>query len=291
MSINLQIPVLNPADILDGYGAGALIRIERAATEAGAYAEILTEPLVATDFLYEVWDAGGVSTSWYRTRYSNSANTAQSEYGDPFSPGQPASYASVDDLLLAMRQNISDSRFLANAQVRLEETTRDLIREIGYSFFRTPEETHRYHGTGDHRLHVHEGIVSLTTVEMQLTPGGSFVALDPTDYYLEGQPDETYRRPGEPFFHIVLEQLGTYRTFPKVRRGVRLTGVFGWPAVLSDHRAANIAWARQKLAADPSLPGGPIGPEEMGSPVGVDRWPRAVYDLVNTEAERFWCSL
>jgi hypothetical protein len=88
----------------------------------------------------------------------------------------------------------------------------------------------------------------------------------------------------------VLEQDAAYRTFPAVDRGVRLTGVRGWPAIQSDHKAANVAWTRQKLAADPSLPGGPLGPEEFGNPIGPDRWPRAVYDLVMAERQRHWCA-
>jgi hypothetical protein len=300
MAAKVTIALDAPADALAGYSAGAVMRLQSSATEGGVYANLTTIAIAATTFSYEYWDNAGDTTTWYRWRIENAGGTETGEYSDPFQGVDPAvdshasgSYADVDDVLIAMRQNITDTRWLANLQKRLVETTRDLTRELGgYTFFRSGTETRRYHGKGRHRLHVHEGIVSASLVEIQPTTGGSWVELESDDWYLEGYPDQDFVADGEPYFHIVLEADATYTTFPTTRRGVRVTGVFGWPAVLPDARAANVAWARNKMAADTTVPGGALGPEELGSPVGADRWPRAVYDFIMAERGRHHaCSL
>lgn len=296
MAAKLTIDLDAPADALSGYSAGAILRVQSSATEGGVYANLTTIPIVATTFSYEYWDNAGDTTTWYRWRIENAGATETGEWSDPFQGQDPAvdthpsgSYADLDDLLLTVRQTVTDQRWLARARRVLVETTRDLIREVGYSHFRSGTETRYYHGDATGRLHIHEGIVSLATAEIQLSTGSTWTTLDAGDYFLEGRPNESYLRPGEPYFHLVLEADAAHTSFPKVRRGVRLTGVFGWPAVLADARGANVAWTRQKLAADPSLPGGPTGPEEFGNPIGPDRWPRAVYDFVMAERGRHFC--
>lgn len=300
MAAKLTIALEAPADVLTGYSTGALLRVQSAATEAGVYADLTTIAVVATAFSYEYWDNVGDTTTWYRWRAENAGGTETGEYSDPFQGTDPAlpaprsgAYADVDDLLLQVRQSVTDSRWLANAQVRLVEASRDLERALGgYTFFRGVSQAIRAHGTGGGTLHIHQGLVSLATVEIQEVTGGSWIALASADWYLEGLPGQDFMTDGEPSFHLVLEGDATYRTFPTVRRGVRLTGVPGWPAVPSGAKHATIAKARQLLAADTTLPGGPMGPEEYGNPIGPDRWPRSFYDFVMAERERFiGCSL
>jgi len=292
MAILLRITVPNPDDILSGYGAGALIRIERSATEGGVYAEIDTEAVVAGTFVYEVWDATGASTSWYRTRYSDAINTLQSEYGHPWSQEAPVAFATLDDLLLATPDSATDSKFLADAQQRLVDATGDLVDEVGYTVFRTPAtgtEARIFDGDGTYRLHVHEGIAELETVEIRLTAGGDWVELPSTDYYLEAEPGILTPRPGDPHFHVCLEELATHGVWPSFRQGVRLTLATGWPAIPSSWREATVALARQRATAGASLPGSLTGPEGMRASM-PNLWPRSVYDLVRREAMRHACS-
>ena len=294
MAVLVRVTVPAPDDVLRDYGAGALIRLERAATEDGVYAEFTTKAVVDETYSYEIFDAAGSTTSWYKTRYSNALNTTQSEYSDPFSPGAPEAYANLDDLFLTMRQPTGDTRFWAAAERHLVETARDLDRELGYGLrVGTETETWLADGYGDGRLHVHSGIVSIDTIEIQQTPGSDWIELEVEGegWILEGALDDVSVPAGEPFFHVQLIPSGGYARFPSTRAGVRLTGVPGWPAARIDAREANVAWGRQRLAADPSLPGGPVGPEEFGSPIAPDRWPRAVYDLITSERHRFWCHL
>ena len=85
---HLEIEVTNAAELLatEAYGAGALLRWESSAAEAGTYVEGGTEALVSGTTLYDVWDAAGIETTWYRTRISDAAGTTFSAYSDPRSP-------------------------------------------------------------------------------------------------------------------------------------------------------------------------------------------------------------
>jgi hypothetical protein len=302
MAIKVPITLSAPDDALRDFAAGALLRVERAASEDGSYAELGTVAIVAATVAYEYFDSTGAATSWYRWRVSNAAGSLTSGYSDPYQgvdAGQhdlpSGSYATVDALMISRRQTTNDGRVIAAAEKHLRDTTRDLEREIKYSFFRRPQtgtEARLYHGSGSRRLHIHEGIAQLDLVEIRLTAGGSWVELSADDWYLESYPCELNPLPDEPYFHVVLAASGTYRVFPRIERGVRLTIATGWPRPPQDAVAANIAWARQRLALDASLPGGPIGPEELGYPSAPDRKPQAVYDLIAAERQRHMaCSM
>ena len=82
------IEVANADELLatEAYGAGALLRWESSAAEAGTYVEGGTEALVSGTTLYDVWDAAGIETTWYRTRVSDAAGTTFSAYSDARSP-------------------------------------------------------------------------------------------------------------------------------------------------------------------------------------------------------------
>lgn len=293
MAVLVRVSVLAPDDIISEYGAGAVVRVESATSEAGSYTEIsptATIPVVAVPmtFSYELAHPTGTTTTWYRTRFSNSGNTAQSTYSDPFSPEAPEAYANLDDLLLTMGQTIADTRTLANAERRLLEATQDIDREIGYSALRS-SGSRIFHGDGTGLLHVHGGIASLDTIEIRLETGGAWTTLQVQDtgWFLEGDLGDP-NAADDIWYHVRLVDTATYTTFPNVRQGIRLTGTFGGHPEL--RRAACVAWARQRISLDPSHPGGLMsGPEDLGAVVGFDKWPRVVYDLIASERHRFWC--
>lgn len=295
MAVRLQITVPAPDDILDGYGAGALGRVERSTTEAGVYAEVLTFP-VDEKLLYEIWDTTGLTTSWYKVRYSGTDTptpaTNFSTYGDPFTPGQPETYASLDDLLLSLPDHATDTKFLADAQQRLIEAARDIDAEVGYSALRTPytgTEERVFDSDGGGRLHIHEGIAQLDKVEILDARGGDWIEIDSGDYYLEAEPGVLTPRPGEPYYHIVMADLATYPSWPSFRQAVRLTLATGFATVHPTWREANVALARQRSSAGASLPGSMTGPEGFRTAM-PNLWPRSVYDLVRRESQRHWCS-
>lgn len=289
----VRVTVLAPDDVLRDYGAGALIRLERAATEGGVYAEIATKAVVARTYSYEFFDATGSTSSWYRYRFSTATPTLPehySEYFPPFSPSEPQAYASIDDLALTKRTDV-DSRYVANAERRLQEASRQLDQAIGYGVGPGVSVTRVFDGDGSGRLHIHSGFTSVSLVEIQLEEGGSWIALEAegTGWLLEGEPGDTQVVEGEPYFHIALLTTGTYWTFPRRRASVRVTYVPGWPAVPATWRAATVAWARQAIDAD-TLVGGNV-PAVEGLPFAPDRKPQAVWDLITAERHRHWCHL
>lgn len=296
--ILVSVVVSDPAAQITSLGAGALLRLERGDAEAGPFTEFATVALNANVNVYDVWDPDGDADSWYQTRFSEADASNPTTYSAAFQAGEQ-SYASRTDLLLTMRQQTADARFLDRAMQVLAETTRDLTREVGYSFFRQPltgTEEVVFDGNGKSRLHVHGqaprvGVVSLTSVSIRYRTTDSWTALAAGDWRLEGAPGHTGVEAGDPYFHVALTDRGSYGSFPKGQDLVKLVGAFGWPAIQLDQREANVAWTRQRLAADPSLPGGPLGPEEYGQPVASDRWPRAVYDLLEKERTRHGCWL
>lgn len=283
----LRVSVLAPDDLLAALSAGALIRLERAATEDGVYAEVLTEAIEAEVFSYVLLDSTGSVTDWYRVRYSNAGNTIQTGYEDAFSLSAPQAYASLNDLLLRTGQGVDDTRFHANATERLKEAAADLDNEIGYSALEYTG-SRLYDGTAKSVLHVHGGILSLTSVEIRLDINSDWTTLqaEGTGWYLEGDLDDPESDNGV-YYHVRLFSDADYGLFPTFKNSVRLTGVFGGHA--ARRKAANIAWARQRLAMEPSAAGGPIGPDELGNQVSFDRWPREVKDFIDQERHRFFC--
>jgi hypothetical protein len=80
----LTLTVEDPDAILTLYSAGALIRWERGGSAIGPFVEQGTVPIVSGDSSYQVSDVTGLSTAWYRTRYSNAGATIFGDYSDPF---------------------------------------------------------------------------------------------------------------------------------------------------------------------------------------------------------------
>ncbi len=296
MAVKVIVTLDAPDDALTGYGAGALLRVESAATETGTFGNLTTIVIVSGTYQYEYWDAAGDGTTWYRWRIENAAGTETGDWSAAFQGVDPAtaarnsgSYATVDDLLLRVPTIPTNSRTLAAIERALVESRERLDGELGYDYFRHPQsgtEQRIFHGSGTNLLHVHQGIISLTTVEVRLSTNGSWIALDADDWWLEAQPDELWPKSGEPWFHVRLSDLATYVTFPPGENRVRLTGAFGWQNTRR-FVEANIAWARQQLAADLSFPGGVVGADELGRPVGPNRMPDAVWRLKLAESRRF----
>lgn len=304
MAVKVVLTLKAPDDVLTGYGAGAVMRIQSSATEAGTFANLAatpTEPVVAAVYRYEHWDAAGDWTTWYRWRLENAAGTETGDWSAPFQGLEAAkaaqnagSYASIDDFLLEVGQIPSDSRRLAAIERALVEARERLDLEIGYDAFRHPQsgtEVRTYHGNGLPVLHVHEGIVSLTSVEVRTQTAGTWTTIVAADWWLESQPGQLTPRPGEPYFHVRLSDAANYTTFPRGENRVRLTGAFGWARPSQRHIGANIDLARQQIAADMSFPGGTVGQGELGAPVGPTRLPDTVWRLKLAESRRFQCSI
>jgi hypothetical protein len=301
--IRVDVWLPDPASVLStgAFGAGALIRIERSATQSGTYAEITTLAVVAATAMYTYWDAGGDETSWYRYRISNSGNTADSPYSDPFQGVNPAafapprSYADLDYLLALFDTPITQPAKLARLATLLGTATSQVIEECGHrDYFAHPATgtaIWTLDGDGGDTLHIHEGLVSLSLLELSFNGGLTFVPVDAADYVLRG--DSPYvAEPipdGEPFFHVRFTGFGKYVTFVPTIRAARLTGVRGWPAVPTALVEATAQRARQLAAAGAGYSGADAGgPDEYGRISTTDRfWPQSLYNFLQLERERF----
>lgn len=291
MAVKLLVGVDDPDDVLAGYGASAKVKVQRAAVQAFTTPVDVTEITVeAAKYQYEYWDIAGVTGDWYRTRFQTSAGGSPSDWTDPFQPGSPESYATIDDLLVTFRSNVTDTKHLNRLQDLLETATGGLIDDTGWDFYRHPlsgTEVRYFAGDGRDRLCIHDGLVSVSQLEISTDGGQSWVVVPAADYVTE--PLTPTR--GYPFDHIRMLPGRTYAGFPAGVYSVRVTGVFGWSRIPRVAKEANIARARQLAAADPSLPGGIVGPEEFGSPAGPNRVPDNYWRLVRHWATERWCHL
>lgn len=307
--IRVDIWVPDPAAVLEdgAFGAGALIRIERADLDPapphdlGAYSEVNTLEVLATSLQYRWWDPDGIDTSSYRWRVSNAADDVVSDYSEAFAGTSPAativprSYASLDRMLAGWDTIPSQPQKLRRLAIALGAATDELISELsGRDYFRHPSfgETTWLVPPIDidgRILHLHDGIVSLSTLEISLDHGATFATLDAADYVLRGSGprDELDLGPSTPAFHVELVTL-TRRGFPFRPGSVRATGVRGWPAIPEALIEGTVARARQMANADRSYTGSQPGPVEFGGGVPTfERWPQVTYRFLQGERDRF----
>lgn len=304
--IRVDVWLPDPAGVLavGAFGAGALIRIERADLDLtppfdlGAYAEVHTLPILATTLQYQWWDPDGIATSSYRWRISDATDTASSPYSDPFAGSNPAgavlprSYATLARVLTLFETspNVSRQRRLAEA---LGTATDELIAECGgRDYFRHPAS-----GSSDWTvapwdvdgaiLHVHDGIVALDELRI-----GTTVI---TDYALRGSGPREQLSVGdnEPPFHI--ELLGG---LPRDAAQITWTGAKGWPVIHDALAEAAAARARQLVYGDASYSGSVPGPDEYNDAMGgrgsiyaSERWPQVFYRFREREKHRFTACL
>jgi len=306
--IRVDVWLPDPAGALSAgaFGAGALIRIERADLDLtppfdlGAYAEVHTIPIVATALQYQWWDPDGIATSSYRWRISDSGDTSSSPYAEPFAGTNPAgsllprSYATLDRVLTLFETRPNVSRQVRLAQA-LGTATDELIAECnGRDYFRHPAS-----GTADWSpapwdidgdvLHVHDGIAALD----ELTIDGAAV----TAYALRGSGPREALSAGdnEPPFHIELTTLG--ERFPADPSRIVLTGARGWPVIHDALAEAAAARARQLVYGDVSYSGSVPGPDEFNDSMGTrsayasERWPQVFYRFREREKHRFTACL
>lgn len=308
--IRVDVYLEDPAAILavGAFGAGALIRIESASAVGGPFTEIGTIAVTTTQVQpFTYWDSAGAASSWYRWRVSNSGNTVFSPYSAAFQGTSPTdvassdSYATLGDLMPLFKTKPGASQY-ARLNALLRTATAEIIEELtGRDYFRHPASgteswyvdlaTLRRRGEDPSIAHVHDGIVSIDTLELSDDGGSTFSTITAGDYYLRGSdPASDASMPaGEPAFHLVFTGLGSQTTFPRGRRVGRFTGARGWPAVPRLLREGTAQRARQLAYADPSFEGVVPAMDEMGRPTVSHRWPDVLYTFLANERQRFWC--
>lgn len=246
------------ADLLSGYGAGALIRVERdtSSSMSGAV-EITTVALVSGTERYEYWDTTGTSSHYYRTRFSKAAPsvaTDYSSYSAVFQAGQVTTYATLDDVRAALNlgNDTSKDAYLQDLLLSAKEL---IDHRCGRSFVRNPQVS----GDGTFTLQVRFGgerqlskalgygidIISVTTLEIADVDGGTYVTVPSgsTGYYLTDNMGPTT---DWPYQELELSRVSSVRTqFPVGETTCRITGVLGFSTVPAVVRRATIDLVRE----------------------------------------------
>lgn len=253
--IAVDIDIVSAETVLDGYGAGALIRLERASSASGPWVEVATEPVVADVNGYTIWDSGGSSGNWYRSRVSDAALTTFSAYEAPFQVGTRLAYAEVEDLveLLPRVQAPRDENMLRDT---LRRASAVIDARTGHDWHRHPNvsgtET-RYYSVSRSGwwLDIPEGVVSVSELAIASWTGADYAVVDPATYFLHPR-DRDYSRP---FYGLALSPRSSAIVFYPGEAVVRITGVFGWPEVPEIIRSGTLALARQ-MVGETLTPGG-----------------------------------
>jgi hypothetical protein len=208
-----------------------------------------------------------------------------------------ALYATLLDLTTTLQRGGIDEDPWVTSQMEaaLLNGVDRITEEIEADFFRHPSagtEVRYLSGSGSPLMHVHFGIVSLTQVRVATSRYlADWETLTPADYDLESRCSHDPNQPAAlvyPYDHIRLNGTGFYTNWPRGERLIEMTGVFGWPAIPRRAVEANVAMARQLIAADRTYPGGVISPDEAGRPILPSRLPDAVYRLKAWHSNLFY---
>lgn len=233
----IVISVITPAEILAGYGAGALIRIERDTSATFTTpTEFAVVPIVASATEYEYWDAIGTAAHYYRTRYSKAApvlTTDYSDYGNVFVA--QAGYTSLAKVrLMAKIATDTDEVFLLEM---VDAANAWLRGELLGIFVGPSTDTSRTYDipTSTASLFIPGGVRTVTSLQLRESTGGTLQTVNSTDYVL--RPEEWLRLPG-----LVADRIdfldsgitGSYNRFYRGTNTVTVIGSFGPATVPAD---------------------------------------------------------
>jgi hypothetical protein len=216
----------------NNFGVGALVRVERSATEAGVYAELGTVAVVSGQPTATYYDATGATTNWYRTRYSKATPINPQDYGEysnPFQADRDDGYTNVS--AVKARLGITDTTDDSLLGAIVGEVNSFITERLGRPVGPEDDVTYVFDGTGTNRLRVTRGIRSVTTLTVASQTGATPVSITAGDIILV--PPSGERGDGEPADWIVLSDhpAGGVYIFGAGYGTVSVTGDFGWAAV------------------------------------------------------------
>lgn len=242
----LLVPELeDPDEILNAgaYGAGAVLRLQSSATEAGAFADVSgtgstpSTTVITGTRLYTGYDPLGTVSTWYRVRVENAGATRLGDWCAAFQVAGESDglICSLYDVAQRMTGTIS-----ANNRELLLEFIRDATIDIeGYcsrwfvprplsgtaTLVLTPTTTGR-------TLRIPKGIRSVTAIGYaasdQPDTGGTYTTITATDASL--RPASIDRDPDFPVATAVQLLDSSSGLFYPVLNGVTITGGFGCAA-------------------------------------------------------------
>lgn len=239
MANTLRLTVENPEELLNAgaYGAGAVIRLQTATTQAGAYADVTgtgstpTLALAAGTYNYPAYDPTSTSTAWYRTRFENAGATRLSDWSAAFqvgTGGYTSLYNVKQDLDKAPTDSTADELLLDY----IAEAT-DYIRGYTSRDFDTTSGTFTFDGYSSiyrgRCLLIPRGVQSISLLEVAANTGGSFSTISSPNYVL--RPSVQERTPGWPATEVWMTDIpvgSALAFFPRGIDNIRVTGVLGF---------------------------------------------------------------
>jgi hypothetical protein len=171
-------------------------------------------------------------------------------------------YATLAELKTEI--GISDSTDDGALELALDTASRWLDEKCGWRFFTTGTDESRYYTAEHaHRLAVPEGLISLTTLACDQDGDRTYEETwtVTTDYDLT--PDNA-ALDGEPYTHIEIAPLGRYG-FSKWRKGVKLTGKFGYAATAPKPIKRACVLKAQQLFMRKDMPFGVMSASAVGT--------------------------
>jgi hypothetical protein len=230
----VRVYVESAADLLNAgmYDAGAIIRLQSGAAQAGPFSNEATAALVSGTQAYTLYDADGAAATWYRTRYENAGGTVTSDWTTAFQAGgEEAGYlCSLYDV--KQRLGLTDTSADEELAEVIRQVTDEILGYTGREFVGTPGEVTRTFDVPEptRTLYVPTGIRSITTLEYasddQPDTGGTYSTIAAGNYWL--RPLAHDRSYGWPATRVALADSAV---FYAGRSTVQITGTFGWAAV------------------------------------------------------------
>lgn len=266
--LSLTLPNTTAADLLVGYGAGAVIKVQRDTTSAFAAPTTVTSiALVTATEAYSYWDVNGTVSSWYRTRYENSGGTVTSDWSTAFQPDASRLYANPANVKArAGIPDATDDELVTSicnaANAYIENYTGRILAPLTSS-----DATYLFDGDGRPMLRISLGVISITTLEIAYYTGGGFTTLAATDYFLLPRAHE--RPQAWPATQVWLSNIPNsgFLAFPIGFGNVRLTGRLGFPAIPDDVAEVAEIIAVRAYKARAGGQGEQVGADEMGRPI------------------------
>ncbi|HXJ66199.1 MAG TPA: hypothetical protein VNN79_20755 [Actinomycetota bacterium] len=277
----IKITVENPDEILNAgaYGAGAVIRLQTSATEAGAFADVSgtgstpTIPVVTLIRSYTGYDPLGIVSSWYRTRYENAGATRLSDWSPAFQVGDEN--AGLLCSLYDVQQELGESGTDANRNELILEKIRQVSAAIELScqawlaprptnpasemtlLFDVPYASRSlYIQRGDRRLGIRTASAIGIATQSQPESGGTYTSATLATVLLRPRPTAD----GPAWRLEFSDTSGGY--FYAGYNTVQVTGSFGPASVPADIQGVALrATVRRVMGKGAGAVGIPIGPE------------------------------
>jgi hypothetical protein len=177
--VNVSLSIASD-DLLVGYGAGAKVYLQSAATENGSYSAVANTVIVSGTENYEFWDANGTDSTWYRTRVGNTGGTSFSDFSGSFQV-RAAPVLTVAQLRDFVPSNLGD----ASLQAILD----DALQTVDDALGPTGDVTEWLTASGP-LLSLSTPCSAVTSIVTDpnwstwYSAGG--ITLDPTDYEVSG---------------------------------------------------------------------------------------------------------